>query len=141
MIFKSAKAHFSLIEDRSGISGSQLWALTAVHDQPGMRLGDLARQMAIHFSSASNLVDKLERRGLLHRERSSADQRVVHLRLTDEGRHLVQAAPQPARGILPDALEQLSDAQLAELEQLLAQVSRLLKFKDKAGRRTPLADI
>lgn len=141
MIFKSAKEHFSLIEDQTGVSGSQLWALTAVNNHPGLRVGDLARQMAIHLSSASNLVDKLERRGLLAKERSATDQRVVHLKLTDYGRSLVLAAPQPASGILPDALEQLSDAELAELEEMLARVSRLLKFRHRTGKTTPLADL
>lgn len=141
MIFKSAKEHFSLVEDQTGVSGSQLWALTAVHSNPGLRVGDLARLMAIQLSSASNLVDKLERRGLLVKERSSTDQRVVHLSLSEYGKSLVLAAPQPASGILPDALDQLSDAELAQLEAMLTRVSKLLKFRNRSGKATPLADI
>jgi DNA-binding MarR family transcriptional regulator len=46
----------------------------------------LARVSQIGFASMSRMLDRLEEKDLLRRERSAADRRVVHLHLTPKGR-------------------------------------------------------
>lgn len=43
IIFRSVRRHFHEVEERCGISGSQLWALSVVVQSPGIRVKDLAR--------------------------------------------------------------------------------------------------
>src|SRR3981081_2764965 len=56
VIFKSVRRHYRSVEERSGISGALLWALAQVAANPGSQVGDLARALAIHQSTASNLL-------------------------------------------------------------------------------------
>jgi len=141
LIFRSAKKHFQWVQDRTGVSGAQLWALAELQRQPGIRVTELARALAVHQSTASNLVDALEKRALLRRERTAPDQRVVQLTLTDAGRQTLAAAPQPLEGVLPDALNALDHDDLLELQQRLEQLAKGMKVRDRGGRRIPLADI
>jgi DNA-binding MarR family transcriptional regulator len=141
LIFRSAKIHFQWVQERVGVSGSQLWVLAELQRKPGIRVTELAQAMAVHQSTASNLVESLERSGLLQRERSSEDQRVVHLSLTDSGRQTVARAPKPLRGVLPDALDTLNQKDLAELKKYLGKLATLMKVRDRAGRRIPLAEM
>lgn len=64
--------------------------------------------MAVHQSTASNLMEKLESSGYILRTRSIDDKRVVYLEITPKGRALLEKCPPPYRGILPDALQNLN---------------------------------
>lgn len=141
LIFKSIKKHFQWVEQETGISGSQLWVLSTIAGSPGLRVTELARALALHQTTASNLIDKLEHRKLLRRKRSSTDQRVVRLYLTRSGLAVVAKAPRPFEGVLPDALMRLPQAELRRLNVMLISLTRQMKFRDASGKRTPLADI
>lgn len=129
MLIRTAQRHSHWIEKRSGVTGAQLWAMQELAERPGLRVGDLAKCMALHQSTASNMIDKLETAGHLRKERQAADHRVVRLYLSEAGAALLAAAPMPARGILPEALRQMDEAALArlqaDLDALLAQIRRV----------------
>ncbi|HQV13575.1 MAG TPA: MarR family transcriptional regulator [Denitromonas sp.] len=134
-IYAGVRHHLQNIERRCGASGAQVWALALVARQPGIRVTELAGAMAIHPSTASNLLAKAEKGGLLRRERSQADQRVVKLFLTELGADTLAKAPEPVAGLLPDALARLPQDVLLRLSadlQLLA--TRMDVQEDAAGR-------
>jgi DNA-binding MarR family transcriptional regulator len=141
LIFRSAKIHFQWVQERSGVSGSQLWVLSEVLRKPGIRVTELAQAMAVHQSTASNLVEGLHRRGLLQRERSAKDQRVINLSLTASGHQTIARAPKPLEGVLPDALHTLDLNDLAELKKYLGRLANVMKVHDRAGKRIPLSEI
>lgn len=122
--------------DRShGLSGSQLWALWQISAQPGQRVTELAETLHIHPSTASNLLDKLEARGFVRRERRDADNRVVRLYLGEAGINLIQEIPGPTQGLLRQALQQVSAPVLAGL---LEGVTTVLDLMDKPSAQTPV---
>lgn len=116
VLIRSAQRHSHWIEKHSGVTGAQLWAMQELSESPGLRVGDLAKRMALHQSTASNLIDKLESGGHLYKERQAADHRVVRLHLTESGAALLAAAPSPARGLLPEALRLMDEVALARLQ-------------------------
>lgn len=123
VLIRTAQRHSQWVERRSGVTGAQLWAMQELGEVPGLRVGELAKLMALHQSTASNMIDKLETTGLLRKERQPSDNRVVHLYLTEAGSQLLEAAPSPARGILPEALRRL---EIPALERLQADLDSLL---------------
>jgi DNA-binding MarR family transcriptional regulator len=141
LIFKSVKKHFSWVEQHTGVNGAQLWALAAVVEAPGLTVTELAKTLAVHQSTASNLVDKLVRQDLLRRERGEEDQRIVRLYPAAAGNRLVKRAPKPLQGVLPDALGRLGVVELGNLNALLDEVVRNMKVRDARGKSTPLAEI
>lgn len=134
-IFSSARLHDAELRKLAGISASQLWALSEIGRNEGMSVNDLADQMALHQTTASNLVLALSEQKLIQRRRDTTDQRVARLVSTAAGRRLLKRAPGPGPGLLVDALHRLAPARLArlrtELEALLAVMER--KASTSAG--------
>ena len=141
LIFKSVKKHFHWVEQQTGVNGAQLWALANVVEKPGIKVTELAKVMAIHQSTVSNLVDKLVKQKFLRRERSEDDQRIVYLFPEAGGMRLVKGAPKPIQGVLSDALGHLPNSDLIKLNALLSTVVLNMKVRDATGKTTPLSDI
>jgi DNA-binding MarR family transcriptional regulator len=134
LVINSTKRHYKWIEQQTGVNGALVWALWELHQSPGLKVSEIADAMAIHQSTASNLLDKLQDKGLIKRDRSAEDQRVVRLFLTRAGKSLISRVPQPARGLLQEALIKLPPESLQSLNHLLEQ---LLREMNPAGIRTP----
>jgi DNA-binding MarR family transcriptional regulator len=101
---------------------------------------DLALQMDIHQSTASNLVSHLLRKGLVVSQRSEQDRRNVVLSPTPSGHALLASAPNPHEGVLPVALQQLPPHTLQTLHEHLGQLLHVLQ-PDQRSARVPLADL
>ena len=140
-VFRAAKVHFGSVQKSVGVSGAQLWALWELQQQPGLRVSALAARLSLRQSTVSNLIDQLARAKHLRRERSESDLRAVRLYLTRSGEKIVRTAPQPARGVLPDALESLKAKDLKELDVRLAEVLRAMKVRAPGASQTHLEDI
>ncbi|AUN94951.1 MarR family winged helix-turn-helix transcriptional regulator [Pseudazoarcus pumilus] len=138
VLIRTAQRHSQWIERQSGITGAQLWALQELFERPGLRVGELGNLMALHQSTVSNMVDRLETSGLVRKERTAVDQRVVRLYLTDRGGELLAGAPSPARGVLPEALCTLDGSDLRQLQRSLDQLLRQIKKMDEGFGMQPL---
>ncbi|HSH95031.1 MAG TPA: MarR family winged helix-turn-helix transcriptional regulator, partial [Roseimicrobium sp.] len=65
------RKHFRATEQRVGISGAHVWALSVVNEHPKIGVGALATVMDVHQSTASNLVRLLLAEDLVAAERTS----------------------------------------------------------------------
>jgi DNA-binding MarR family transcriptional regulator len=139
-VFNAVKTHFRQVEREAGLGGAQLWALSVISRQPGIGATGLARELDIHQSTASNLVRALVERGFVAAAREGSDRRNVALRVLPPGEEVLQRAPQPFSGVLPDALSSLDDATLLRLEQDLGRLITVLGA-DPDSARVPLAQL
>lgn len=130
-IVGSARRHDADVRRIAGISGSQLWALSEIAKSEGMRVNDLSERMALHQTTASNLINALVERKLIRRGRDDEDQRVVRLHVTTEGKRMLLRAPGPYVGLLVDALRHLQTPELRRLKNSLRTLSTVLR--DSAG--------
>ncbi len=139
VVVANLKRHYSEIEQVTGVSGTQMWALIAISQQPGITVGTLARELAIHQSTASNLLDRLTELGHISRAREGVDQRVVSIYLTPQGKQAVRLAPKPAMGLLQHALLSLPEKRVAGLHEHLDELIRATGLKRMTGEGTPLS--
>jgi len=84
----SARLHSS--DNLEGLTTSQLGVLDALHYLGPMVQKDLAGKILKSSGNLTLVVDNLEKRGLVRRERQSVDKRFVTVCLTDEGRTLIK---------------------------------------------------
>jgi DNA-binding MarR family transcriptional regulator len=129
-ILKGVQAHSKYVEKSCGLSSAKLWMLHEIAAAPGLKVSKLAAALAIHPSTCSNMLDKLEEKQLVSRDRSKTDQRSVHIDITEEGRRFLDKAPKPPQGKLSNALEQLSLSQLTNLESGLDALVKALHIND-----------
>ena len=131
IVVRSAQRHSAWIEKQCGVGGAQLWVLQELHDSPGLRVGEVAERLAIHQTTASNLLDALVKSGYVIKTRDAEDQRVVKLVLSGSGEELLQRAPKPARGLLPEALRKLDQDRLMELNKGLQALLDVIGLDDE----------
>lgn len=141
LIYGSVKQHFREVERQCGISGSQLWVLREVVTSPGIGVSRLADRLSIHQSTSSLLVEKLVAAGLISKTRCTDDQRRVGLEVTEAGQQLVENAPGPAQGMLPEALKQLPAPALQAIHVNLSQLISHLTARNENDAEKPLADL
>lgn len=139
IIMSAVRQHFRAVEEACGVSGAQVWILSTIADAPGITVSRLGEALSVHVSTVSNMLDKLAKAGLVERERSEGDRRVVNLCLTDAGRAILARAPKPLSGLVPHALEQLPDAVLKRLNADLGQLIEKMQPVDPGNADKPLS--
>jgi len=73
----------------------------------------LAEALDVSQASATGIVDRMEQRGLVERQRDDEDRRIVRVILTDEGRKLLAGVADARRDHMVDMLDELTDEELA----------------------------
>lgn len=140
IVFKAVQAHSKRVEKTCGLSSAKLWMLHEIASTHGIKVSQLATALSIHRSTCSNMLDKLEEKGLISRDRSKTDQRTVHLYVTALGFDLLKKAPIPHQGQLSSALKRLSPQQLIDLDNSLKDFINALYFDDEKAGLIPIPD-
>lgn len=140
LIIGAVRQHSRALEAACGIGGAQVWMLATIADTPDITVSQLSQALSIHVSTASNLLDKLDRAGLVERLRGEEDRRVVRLRLTDKGKDIVARAPKPLTGLIVNALEKLPAESLLTLNEELGRLTQKMNLPDRSAANEPLTD-
>jgi len=138
VVVRTIQAHSRWVEKQCGVSSVQLWAMWELFSSPGQKVSDLSRSLSIHQSTASNMLDKMEEKELIRRDRSGPDQRVVQLFLTKKGSDLLSVAPRPAQGAVQDALNRMSDEQLNILKRGLDSLISHMSVSEEGAELKPI---
>jgi DNA-binding MarR family transcriptional regulator len=101
------------------MSTPQFKALLLISEEEGIRMRDLARKMGGSFSNATVLVDRLVERGLVERLAEPQDRRVVLVRVSEEGRSLIEKLVTSWRTLSASLLEDLDSEDLAKVREAL----------------------
>ncbi|CAN5211262.1 hypothetical protein BH24ACT19_BH24ACT19_01990 [soil metagenome] len=101
------------------MSTPQFEALILIYEEEGVRMRELARRLGGSFSNATVLVDRLVDRGLVERMADSQDRRVVLVRVTKSGRHLVEQLVTSWRSLSPSLLKALDPDDLTKVSEAL----------------------
>ncbi len=91
---------------------------------------ELARRLGGSFSNATVLVDRLVERGLVERMDDSQDRRVVLVRVTEEGRYLIEQLITSWRSLSPSLLKALDPADLTKLGEALRALVKAAQRDD-----------
>ncbi len=100
-----------------------MWRVLAALSTNGeQRQIDLAEMTSIDASTLSRLVTRLVRQGLVMRSRSKVSNREVTVELSGKGRALVERLIPEARRLEDDAIEGLSEKELAAVKRALRRM-------------------
>ncbi len=118
----------SLVQDAEailkplGLSHTQYNVLRILRgaEPAGLACGGIGERMLTHDPDITRLLDRLDSRGLIKREREQEDRRVVRTRITDAGLRLLEQLDAPVSQLHEKQLGHLEPAQLEELKNLLS---------------------
>ena len=126
-ITRAIDLHSKNLVRKSGLTAPQLMVLRAVEDAGAAMPSAIARNIHLSQATVTNIVDRLVAAGLLTRERSTSDRRVVQISLTAAGRDKLDLAPELLQEGFLREFEQLEDW---ERTQLTASIQRLAAMMD-----------
>lgn len=107
-----------------GITGTQYNVLRILRgaEPDGLCRNEVSARLINRMPDATRLLDRMEEAGLVTRERSRTDRRLVTTRITDKGRHLVESLDDVVAAQHQKQLGHLSEKQLRMLIELLTEV-------------------
>ncbi len=107
-----------------GLTIPQFGVLEALHHLGPLSLGELAEKLLVTGGNVTYVMDRLEEHGLVYRERSQEDRRVITAHLTPEGREMIAGVfPGHAR-FIRDLVSHLSTEEQADLRRLLKRLGK-----------------
>ena len=106
--------------DALGVTYTQYLAVSALWEQDGLSISAIADRLGLEPSTITPAVKRLEAAGFLSRRRSTADERLVEVFLTDKGKEL-----HPKTACLTDTLLRRSGFSVPEMIDLNEKVQML----------------
>jgi len=110
-----------------GITPPQLNALVILIEEDGITMGELCERMYLACSTATDLIDRMERNGLIERERDQSDRRVIRLRVKDPGRAVIEEVMKARKRYLGRVLEQVPEEEHEMLIKALRDLHNIMR--------------
>lgn len=116
-----------------GLTGPQISALKILDAVGSLSLSELSERMSARNSTITGIVDRMERDGLVARERCQEDRRVVRIRATERGKEISRGAPVTAMQLFASALDALPESDRKELRRILLTLAERVRSEVEAG--------
>lgn len=104
------------------ITPPQLDALLVLREYGELTMGELCQKMFLACSTATDLIDRMERNGLIERVRDTADRRVIRLKVLNKGTKVIDDVLDARRNYLATILQEID---LADKERLILALEQL----------------
>jgi DNA-binding MarR family transcriptional regulator len=125
-LLRLSRQHARQLIDERGIKPRQFSVLRFLLDSGPVSVGQVQNFVQNSPSTTSALISQLEESGYVTRTRSSDDNRVVIVELTDLGRDLAQTTPLVGLPLLRRRLRGLPQERLVEIDDVLQEIMRLM---------------
>ncbi|MDA8123678.1 MAG: MarR family transcriptional regulator [Deltaproteobacteria bacterium] len=129
-LFQILNEQSQRIKQETGLTGPQLWAIRVIHEKGPINISEIAKRMYLRPATVVGIVDRLEACGLVSRNRSRDDRRIIWVELTKEGRALVQSVPEVIQGLLGARLEGVLSEDLAEIDEGIGHLVKIFGVQE-----------
>ena len=118
---QAGEVHAKRLGRFGGLTPMQLMILQVLAGEARLTASDLSGRVSLTAATLSGMLDRLEEKGLLHRQRDDQDRRRQWLLLSEQGRTLLQQAPSL---LPPEFVERFAGLQEWERYSLTAALLR-----------------
>lgn len=108
-----------------GLRPVEFTLMALINANPEVTAKRLSQALAISAPRLTPILERLEQRGLIARERSEADRRAQHIVLTDTGRRTIQRGLELSQRAEAGYFASLTPGERSILKELLAKVASL----------------
>ncbi|WP_139300080.1 MarR family winged helix-turn-helix transcriptional regulator [Virgibacillus chiguensis] len=113
------------------ITSPQFIALQWLLEEGDLTIGELSNRISLAFSTTTDLVDRMEKSGLVERVRDAKDRRVVRIHVLERGKTIIHEVVEKRQEYLGQVLEEFSEDQIDQLHKLLAYLHEQMKEKEQ----------
>lgn len=136
-ITRSIALHSRQLAAYSNITAPQLVCLRAVVENGPMTSTAISREIHVSPSTVVGILDRLEDKGWVRRERGREDRRIVFVSATDAGIKLAQDTPSPLQQKLADSLNDLPELEQATITMALERIVDLMESNVDVATEAP----
>lgn len=111
---------------RSGLTHAQFDIVATLGNTPGMSYKDLGDKTLITKGTLTGVIERLEQKGLVERQRSDCDKRSFFVRLSSEGERVFCTVFPQVIAESGKAFAHYSDADFAALETTLSKLKTVI---------------
>lgn len=126
-IIRAIDIHSRKLSKEFGLTGPQLVVVKEIASKGPVSIGEVAKGVSLSQATVTSILDRLEQRDLVRRDRSHEDRRRVLVHVTDRARAVLESNP----NFLQDEFLRRFNA-LAEWEQslILSSIQRIAAMMD-----------
>lgn len=136
-IVRASDLHSRLLLHRYGLTTPQLAALREIARRDGVAASPLAQALHVGQATLTGILQRLEQRGLVSRQRAERDRRSVTLRITAEGSAVLAGAPSPLDDRFRAELAELQDWERTQILASLQRVAAMMHAAPHSGTGPP----
>lgn len=126
-VIRATDLHSKYLAKTTGLTAPQILLLKSIRDRKQVTIGGLAGDVSLSQATVTTIVDRLEKRKLVARERSTIDKRKVYVHLTDLGVETLKSAPIPLQD---QFTRQFSDLHEWEQTYIISALQRVAQMMD-----------
>lgn len=126
-VIRATDLHSKRLSKTSGLTSPQLLIMQTIRHAGEITAGELAKQVSLSQATITNILDRIEKRDWVVRQRSEQDKRKVFVSLTPEGLEKVKDSPTPLQ---ENFVRQFNDLKEWEQSMILASLYRVAEMMD-----------
>ena len=126
-IIRSVDIYSRKLKTSHQLTAPQLICLLCVVEEGPLNSAAISKSIFLSPSTLVGILDRLELRGLVSRERDREDRRIVNVTASDEGIEIAKVAPSPLQDNLAKALQQLPNKEQATIVLSLQRIVDLME--------------
>ncbi len=108
--------------EKQGLTPPQFYVLATIGYLGGVPFNEIGAKMMVTVSNLTGIVDRLEEKGIVARERDKHDRRVIHVKLTEKGKKLYKVSVVTFENSVSKFFSPLDRSQQKELSTLLRKL-------------------
>ncbi len=129
-IIRAVDLHSKYLAQRYGLTGPQLVVLHSLGLRGSQTTGQLAESVSLGQATLSEILERLEKRKLIERQRRTPDKRRVVNELTAAGREAIKQAPPLLQERFVTELRKLADWEQTLILSTLQRVAEMMHAQE-----------
>ncbi|MBT5923554.1 MAG: MarR family transcriptional regulator [Cellvibrionales bacterium] len=126
-IIRATDLYSKQLAKNTGLTSPQMLLLQILRNKGQQTVGVLAKEMSLSQATVTTILDRLEKKALIIRERSTSDRRKVQVDVTDSAVEILKDAPLPLQY---QFTQQFNDLQEWEQLMMISSLSRIAQMMD-----------
>lgn len=125
-VIRATDLHSKYLAKTTGLTAPQILILQTIRDKGLQTVGSLAKDVSLSQATVTNILDRLEAKELVVRERSTEDKRKVFTQLTAKARVVLEGAPLPLQDQFARQFEELQEWEQAMMISALQRIAQMM---------------
>jgi len=127
-VIRAVDLHSRWMLSQYQITGPQLITLLTIEKEAPVTASAIASHILLSPSTVIGILDRLESKGLIQRDRDLKDRRMIWISLTEEGKIVASNAPSPLQDTLAEAIVKLPETEVLKIVESLERIVELMQM-------------